>query len=53
MGDTWITDMSHFDYKDEEAEMIPISLFLFCAHIDTMSVNGVYIGGKAIISNHY
>lgn len=23
MGDTWITDMSHFDYKDEEAHELP------------------------------
>jgi hypothetical protein len=25
MGDTWITDMSHFDYRDEEVDSIPKS----------------------------
>jgi hypothetical protein len=25
MGDTWITDMSHFDYRDEEVDRIPKS----------------------------
>ena len=23
MGDTWITDMSDFDYKEEEAHRVP------------------------------
>jgi len=25
MGDTWITDMSHFDYRDDEVDRIPKS----------------------------
>ena len=48
MGDTWITDMSHFDYPEEDADGVPreaVRIATYFASLVEGTVGGPRLGG--------
>ena len=52
MGDTWITDMSHFDYPEEEADRVPreaVRIATYFASIVEGTAGGPRFGGSTAV----